>query len=164
MNTSISKVKIKRGSKCKHSLNCFRSAQAAESGGGGAGGSPPNTKADKKFEVVSIESSTERQRRKNLSLPLPENGVTTPVAADALASPNDPESGRQFLTTLFCNTGGWRSDVRCPSFHLFVHDIIENSVEDYSSSRMVSSVVSDVVSNFKHKTTTLLLPETGVKG
>ena len=117
------KVKIKRRSKCKHSfsLNCLnRSDQATDNGGGGSAGgggggsagggggsppnpqtsssssSPPNTKSSKKYEVVSIESSTERQRRKNLSLPLPENGVTTPVAADALASPNDVESGWLF--------------------------------------------------------------------
>jgi len=60
-----------------------------DGGGSGVSGSPPNSKVNKKYEVLSIESSTERQRRKNMSLPLNENEGGTPVAADALASPND---------------------------------------------------------------------------
>ena len=74
---------------CKYSINCFRDVQV-ESGSG----SHSSSKGGKKWEVVSIESSTERQRRKNMNLPLNENGPATPtVGADALASPNDPESG-----------------------------------------------------------------------
>ena len=81
--------------KLKQSLNCFRNVQV-DSGTGSQSSSTTSasTKNGKKWELVSIESSTERQRRKNMNLPLTENGATTPTAgADALASPNDPESG-----------------------------------------------------------------------
>ena len=83
----MEKSEKNRGKGCKHSINCFRNVQV-ESGSG------THSKSGKKWEVVSIESSTERQRRKNMNLPLPENGFAIPATgADALASPNDPESG-----------------------------------------------------------------------